>query len=381
MNSDVVTMDDRIICRVSSRDLVLYFLQAFGCLALPAVAAPVDSQTEGQNFHLKDPKGLKVKKGFKYNLKTAAFSDYASKLRSIYLPPDTLPKIDSGYIKYPNGTFIVKSFYYYSLPKLGCYSSNGELQGLKLDQRYEPTLPATGTEICLVETRILEKSDDAWLPHTYLWSKDQNNTSSAPYGAEQAITLHSELKSSFSFNYHVPDTNECRQCHQGASSHSLDFEPIGPTRLDRIDFQNSEFPAEFTVKAKTYLERHNSGQVHANTVTQKARDYLDINCAHCHNKNGVAASSAMFLERDENNLNRLGFCKLPVAIGGDVSNLLYDIYPSHPEKSILIKRLESLDAKVKMPELSKSVIDPVGTRVVSDWIRQLKGECKNDVVH
>ena len=51
------------------------------------------------------------------------------------------------------------------------------------------------------------------------------------------------------------------------------------------------------------------------TLDQRARAWLDINCAHCHNAKGPGNTSGLFLESEQKDLRTVGFCKPPVAPG------------------------------------------------------------------
>ena len=46
------------------------------------------------------------------------------------------------------------------------------------------------------------------------------------------------------------------------------------------------------------------------------------------------------------------------------------------EESILIFRMDSTEAAIKMPELSRSLVHEEGVALVSDWIATLPGSCE-----
>ena len=48
------------------------------------------------------------------------------------------------------------------------------------------------------------------------------------------------------------------------------------------------------------------------------------------------------------------------------------IAPGSPETSVLSRRLHATDAK-RMPPLGRHLVDPDGTKLIDDWIRQLAG--------
>ena len=59
-------------------------------------------------------------------------------------------------------------------------------------------------------------------------------------------------------------------------------------------------------------------------LNNRDRAYIDINCAHCHNINGSASTSGLFLSYNEKDMARLGLCKTPVATGRGSGNLLVE---------------------------------------------------------
>jgi hypothetical protein len=111
------------------------------------------------------------------------------------------------------------------------------------------------------------------------------------------------------------------------------------------------------------------------SVEERARAYLDANCAHCHNPKGAADTSALNLNIEAAVDRGLGVCKPPVAVGRGSGNRLYDIYPGRAEESILLFRMQNADPAIAMPELGRASNHIEGIGVIRDWINGLSGEC------
>ena len=90
---------------------------------------------------------------------------------------------------------------------------------------------------------------------------------------------------------------------------------------------------------------------------------------------GPARSTNLLLEYDRPLDTNYGLCKPPVAAGLGAGDLDFDIVPGSPEESILIFRMDSTEAAIKMPELSRSLVHEEGVALVSDWIATLPGSC------
>ena len=106
---------------------------------------------------------------------------------------------------------------------------------------------------------------------------------------------------------------------------------------------------------------------------------MDVNCGHCHNPQGTANTSGLYLTSSEMDLMRLGVCKVPVSAGQGSGDLLFDIVDGKPEESILLRRMDSTVPKVMMPELGRTLIHREGVELIREWIRSLRsgrGECK-----
>ena len=107
------------------------------------------------------------------------------------------------------------------------------------------------------------------------------------------------------------------------------------------------------------------------SLDERARAWLEINCAHCHNPDGPARTSNLDLRYAQTDPTLLGVYKSPVAAGRGSGDRLHDIVPGQPDRSILVFRLESVDPGVMMPELGRSLIDAEGLALVRRWIEAM----------
>jgi uncharacterized repeat protein (TIGR03806 family) len=111
------------------------------------------------------------------------------------------------------------------------------------------------------------------------------------------------------------------------------------------------------------------------TLEERARAYLETNCAHCHRPQGRARSTGLWLEWDRPFGSETGLCKPVQAAGPGTGGLQYDVVPGDPMMSILVFRMEQVAAQIKMPELGRSVTHDEGVALVADWIEALPGSC------
>jgi hypothetical protein len=106
-------------------------------------------------------------------------------------------------------------------------------------------------------------------------------------------------------------------------------------------------------------------------LDSRARAWLDVNGAHCHQRAGSASNSGLYLGWAERPGTALGLAKRPVAAGRGAGDAFFVIDPGHPERSIMIHRMDSTEAGVAMPELGRSVQDPAGVALIRAWIAAL----------
>lgn len=320
-----------------------------------------------------------------YDLNTPLFSDYAHKLRTIWMPKGESARYDADEaFDFPVGTIISKTFYY-PLP------ANGKWDG-KSVARTAPRQTSQGatldlSKVRLIETRLLVRRESGWEAIPYVWNDDQREATLKRAGGLIALELVDASGNREAADYQVPDQNQCASCH-ATDNKTRALHPIGPKarNLNR-DFayaSGSENQiahlsalgvltgAPAPAKAPRSADWQDAG--HA-TLDARARAYLDVNCGHCHSPTGPAITSGMWLDAGITDRLKLGFCKQPVAAGKGTGNRLYDIAPGHADGSVLMFRMDSADPSVMMPELGRSVIHREGVQLIREWIDAQTGSC------
>ena len=269
-----------------------------------------------------------------YRLNTPLWSDGAEKLRFVYIPPDQQAKAQGeGLLDLPVGSALIKTF------KFG-----GKL----------------------IETRVLLHRAEGWVALPYVWDADQREAR-LTLGGKRIELAGPDGKS---ISYAVPNKNQCKECHGVSGA----VTPIGPKayNLSAIWLEWLHNVGKLD-RVPTVIKRiprwEESDHVDAALA---ARGYLEANCAHCHNANGSASNSGLYLGWLESDPIKLGIGKRPVAAGRGSGNLDFDVAPGDPAHSILYYRMASLEGGVAMPELGRSALDPAGMAAVQRWIGEMK---------
>lgn len=305
-----------------------------------------------------------------YTLNTELFSDYATKERALRLPPGVSGTYKANdAFELPVGSVLIKSFI------------------LPADLR-EPE-----GERRLVETRLLVHEEDGWKGWPYVWLEDGSDAVLKVAGDVQQVEIidtHGELRP---FSYLVPQRNQCVDCHELKSEAGDRYTtPIGPKarHLHRpaSDGSGNQLEQWAALGALTdlpeledvepafdfrLLEESGVDDLSFEEVTRAARDYLDINCAHCHHPMAVEGrSSQLFLNHDNDDLFNLGVCKLPGSAGKGGFGRDYNIVPGHPDQSILVYRMETEHVGAMMPDIGRSLAHEEGVALVRAWISQME---------
>ncbi len=298
-----------------------------------------------------------------YDLNTPLFSNYAQKARFVYVPPgQTAAYNDSSYLDLPVGSVLIKTFYYAEDIRNAASPKN------------------------LIETRLLIHTDTAWIPASYIWNAQQTEADFDVAGRIISVDWTHYDGQTKNIWYQIPNKNDCRGCHNlnkktvpiGPKAFHLNKDFVYPdgTTANQLEKWASAGiltgtpPTPDTAPKVAVWDDPDSG-----TLEQRARAYMDINCAHCHNPQGPANNAGLDLRYHITNPTLLGVCKVPVAAGGGSGGLKVDIFPGKPDSSILIYRLNSIEPAVAMPELARSTVHEEGLQLLRDWISSLDGDC------
>lgn len=292
-------------------------------------------------FRGNDPKMPST--GVGYTLRAPLFSDYTDKHRFISIPTGKKAKIlADGVIDFPVGTVLVKSF--------GWSDVN--------DGRP-------------VETRLLIRRAGGWTALPYIWDADGKDATLALGGRRVPVTFKSPDGETHSIRYAVPNKNQCKECHSlngeivpiGPKVRNFILDPAASSQLRGLYFDN---PAALKPTMPQW-DDPKSG-----SVADRARAYLDVNCAHCHNPGGSASNSGLFLRwTDDPTGVNFGLGKRPTAAGRGSGGMDFAIAPGDPDHSFLIYRLESTDPGIAMPEVGRSTVHKEGAALLRQWIAEM----------
>lgn len=280
-----------------------------------------------------------------YALLTPLFSDYAEKYRFAYVPADKrIAYRADGVMAFPVGSVLIKSF------------------------GYPADLRKPNEKLRILETRLLIHRANGWVALPYVWNADGSDAELKRAGTRIDVRwTHLDGKTK-SISYAVPNVNQCKGCH------SLDgvMSPIGPKarNLDR-GFLSSVAIEGLPARIDSIPVWNNPA---SGSIDSRARAYLDVNCAHCHNPRGPASNSGLFLDWGQTNRVALGIGKRPVAAGSGAGQFLFDIAAGHPENSIMLYRLASTEPGIAMPELGRATAHEEGIALLSQWIKAMPAE-------
>ena len=289
-----------------------------------------------------------------YDLNTPLFSDYAHKLRTMWMPEGTSATYrPEQSFDFPVGTILSKTFYY-PLPAGTAWDgksvartppSQSSLEGEALDL----------AKVRLVETRLLVHRAEGWVALPYVWNEAQTQATLRRTGELVTLDLVDAAGARETAEYQVPDQNQCGGCHI-TDNKSRKLLPIGPKarHLNRdFDYAGGRENQLAHLVRVGYLAG----------VPANPPRLVD------------AMEAAAPLDAQTQDRLKLGFCKQPIAAGKGTGNRLHDIEPGNAAASIFEFRMDSADPAIMMPEVGRSVVHREGVQLIRDWINAQPGSC------
>ena len=224
-------------------------------------------------------------------LNSKLFTDYSYKQRLVNIPDGkTIEKTSNGELIFPEGTILTKTFFY-------PYDERDWSKGRKI-----------------IETRLEIKEKNTWNIATYVWNDEQTDAFLNMDGKKVSVNWINSDGNNQKIKYEVPSSNQCVLCHQSNS----EVGPIGPTlknlnllvkrnglNINQLShLQSTGFLTDFSVENIGSITNYEDPN---NTLDERFKSYLFINCSHCHNPKGWEESSKKPYDfRYETSINNMG---------------------------------------------------------------------------
>jgi mono/diheme cytochrome c family protein len=172
-------------------------------------------------------------------------------------------------------------------------------------------------------------------------------------------------------SWHFPSREQCLQCHTAEAGRSLgpttqqlnfDYPAAGSNQVDAF-VARGVFDAA-PKKLDAYPAPFVSGSA---TLEQRARSYMQANCAICHRPGGALMDVDLRYTTPFKNTN---LCNMDIVRGTGEGLPTKRLVPGSPSASALSYRMHDLGPN-RMPKVGSSVVDKEGSKLVDDWITAL----------
>jgi uncharacterized repeat protein (TIGR03806 family) len=296
-----------------------------------------------------------------YSVNSPLWSDGAVKRRAFAVPSNEMIDFKPGTQgwDFPEGSVVVKEFAY-SLP--GKAGSDGQP----------------------IETRILTKRQGEWVGYSYAWDmRGEDGVLVPKEGMDRTLVVAdpNEPGGAREQLWHFPSRAECMVCHSRAANWVLGLSTAqmnrehdyGGVRANQIQaLVEARFFKTSPTDGPDTMERLADPADVSASLERRARAYLHSNCANCHVEAGGGNAEINLSSSVATDQTRL----IGVEPRHDRFNLgptARLVVPGEPEQSVLWQRVNRRGAG-QMPPLGTTVVDPLGSKLLRDWIKGLGGE-------
>jgi uncharacterized repeat protein (TIGR03806 family) len=262
-------------------------------------------------------------------LSSTLFTDYAEKQRLIKLPKGKQVVLNGeGLPIFPEGTIIAKTFYY----------SNVAGKGRQI-----------------IETRLLILNKSKWNVATFQWNPAQNEAFLLTKGASVPINFLRQNGEAMKISYHIPTREECGSCHRlnetilpirpKMRNLNIRIEKEGKTINQLVYLMKKGIFKKTKIDSLTVLPNYHDLSL---PLAQRARAYMDINCAHCHRPGGFAGHTTLNLDY-RTDLDHTGI--------------------KFNKSNILVRTAEM--GEYHMPKIGTTMIDKEGVTLIKKYISEI----------
>jgi uncharacterized repeat protein (TIGR03806 family) len=288
-----------------------------------------------------------------YDLNVAFWSDGADKSRWIAVPKGQIVFSASGEWRFPAGTVFVKNF---DLPSA--------TPGIKRR----------------LETRLLVRDSTGGVYGVvYKWRTDGSDADLLGASATENIRVKSAAGEDHEQTWYYPSRQDCLTCHTAGAGGVLGVKtrqlnrpfayPSGVTDNELRTWNHlGLFAPAFKDEAVREFAALAPADDTARSLQDRARSYLDANCAQCHRPGGTVAN---FDARYDTPLDKQGLIDGPVLIDQGIDRPRV-VSPHDIWRSIAYMRVDTV-GDIRMPPLARETIDQKGVQLLGEWINSMPG--------
>jgi uncharacterized repeat protein (TIGR03806 family) len=299
-----------------------------------------------------------------YAPNTPLWSDGAGKTRYVAIPnngglitaDEQIAFSPTNYWAFPAGTVFVKTF-----------ELNTDTTNPNVKRR--------------LETRVLVRDiNGAVYGVTYKWRADNSDADLLTSSLSENILITNATGISTQ-SWYYPSPSDCLACHTPAANYVLGlntrqlngnqtYAATGVTDNQLRAFNRiGLFNPAFDESAIATFQKLSALTNLSASLEQRARSYLDANCAQCHQPGG---SGITFDARYTTALANQNLTNHPAAFSLGFDNACI-VKPQDVWRSMLWQRMNTTNNTIKMPPLARGLIDSNAVQVLADWINSLPG--------
>ena len=290
-----------------------------------------------------------------YDLIVSFWSDGAEKSRWASVPSGEKIKFaPAGEWVFPPGTVFVKNF----------------------ELATDDTNPGVRRRL---ETRLLVCDDSGGVYGVcYKWRADNSDADLLATNLTEEIPIKTATGVRTQ-TWYYPSPQDCLTCHNANAGYVLGVKtrqlnrdlayPGGVTDNELCHWMHlGLFDTNFNDADVKNLPKLAARDDATRSLEDRARSYLDVNCAQCHRPKGTVA---YFDARYDTPLERQNIIGGRMLIDQRIDGARV-IAPNDIWRSILFMRANTIEA-FKMPPLARNTIDTQGMRLLQQWIESLPG--------
>lgn len=289
-----------------------------------------------------------------YRPASELFTDYARKLRFVWMPKDSIASYASDHevLNLPVGSALLKNFY------------------------YDQVQPENNRKI--IETRVMIRKADGWIFANYVWNNEQTEAFMDLQGSTVPLSWRDQNNVVQTINYKIPSGVDCAKCHAGMQenqpigikpqnlNHNYSYASGAQNQLSKwiaFGYLENSLPANIA-STVNYLDD-------AQDLNLRVRSYFDSNCAHCHREQGEGDFVSIRMAFNET----VDPTKMGVCVGGalQVPGISHGriVSPNNTAQSTLFYMITTDNTNFRMPRIGRTMVHQEGVSLVQQWIASL----------